>query len=1399
MNKSIKNQWRMSIALITAVLGNWHYGVSQKVSWPHYQNGNYLSSKMNNASISWGNTTPRLKNPRTNTFFTEYVGFNQQFDVNGNVLFTVISTRDEVFLFDKNNVWVDPGDRITGLSPEITIVPLKNGLIYHIMAAGKIWEYQIASNFLYKLVNEYGTYNLNMTGKTILSSRQAVRMLSDDICKQTYIIYSLMANDPGKSLRTIKVQKVVHNQAENSTDTILQEYNITSYKGITTHFGYEHVEMELSPDGSKLALVDDFRIFIYKINPGSGLITGVEHVFEYAQLNLIKRIAGIEFFNNENIYFSIFDRCNPSDTGRGIYHWNIGKPAIPVRLNASDNFSRSMIEKAKNGKLYTVKSDGLYEIITGTNKISLALSSSNLLIPRLDLHNTLFGVVCDQNNPIYYLPDQLDNQVNENLDLTEVVNTFTFKPGQTYNWSNSSHGLTPKGSGKVIVLNAINVPSNTSVTLDGMNIEFWTDAAFDVYTNSTVNLRGTVCQGTSCGQMWRGISLLSSAAGAQNNLYMRKNTAGKIAEIRDAYTGVKLISRFSRFEASENSSFSANEKHITLINTDKSYIKIENCYFNGSVPLKNPSRGSANGYADQRRRTITAIELVNSNVNIGNLSQPQNTIIGGQFGIDATGTILGLYRAECTGQKNYGVVFNANAVAGRTLWVEQCNLHDLYRGIRVSGKTQETRVYQNNFKNTSGYAVEYLDNPGGKLLVGDQALISRSNNFDNCNWAAIHCSNNAKYIDPKAINTDIQIYNNRINNHVYAAGIAVSEPTNAMRSYGIMKIMYNQMGTQKPIGQGVILKQIAGANPLLPLDRAVIKTPKSYFNQDFQVDSNVINYTNSFNAFYRGIWAEISTGQNYRNNTVTANSTGDWRPSAIRISDGKNNLLTENILHAGNGLQVTGDGMFSNYYCNTFNTCVIGIQLSWNFLRNRPPLRNFLHNDALYHAHMFDNKVFGRPNTYNSTISWGSDIHVYTNTIDRNLWDFNNNIVPKISYLSPTPRYPNGIVNNKLRLNLCNAEIIKDKDKDKDNDSSEIKLDLSMVDYASESNAVLQWKLKYGIARSNVSGLTHQTIGDSAINDLVSIEMAIQNRDYALAAAELNVYQPTNAIESDFKTAYSIWVHNRLGLQWHSKGLNHLRTDTLWTDSAEFVVETVSRDSMYQVAEYPELSDSLVNILSGIAAQDATLVNPAAYPARAILWAEKHLLFEDAPIEHWPNITGVVNSACTNNANAIVKLFHENGTYTGISAIADSAGFFFIDGGLLRHLDSHLNYYIEVRWPDSSTAVSPTARWKQLAYTSSHWLNCSSQATQLQFMGVSKNTLQELILYPNPGNGSFTLSSLPENWYLCLYDPTGRLMLSKRSSDRQYTHAEPLPGGVYLIKLTDTKTGQSVMKKYVAY
>lgn len=263
---------------------------SQKVAWPHFQNGNYLSTKFTSGSISWGNSTSRLINPRTKTFFTEYVGLNQQHDINGNVLFTVISTIDEILLFDRNNNWVDPGKLIARVCPEITIVPLKNGLIYHILVGGQIWEYNIANNEFYDVFanDSYGTYNLQKTGKPYLSSMQAVRTINKYSCEQSYLIYSLAANSPGTTLREIWVTQV-DAQTGLSKDTLLQQYNITNYRGVATEFEYEHREMELSPDGSKLALVDNSRIFVLSVNPTSGIITGVAHVYDYTTSGTAKK------------------------------------------------------------------------------------------------------------------------------------------------------------------------------------------------------------------------------------------------------------------------------------------------------------------------------------------------------------------------------------------------------------------------------------------------------------------------------------------------------------------------------------------------------------------------------------------------------------------------------------------------------------------------------------------------------------------------------------------------------------------------------------------------------------------------------------------------------------------------------------------------------------------------------------------------------------------------------------------------------------------------------------------------------------------------------------------------------------------------------------------------------
>lgn len=1395
----MKNQNFNLRSILLWVLSCVSFGIqAQKVAWPHFQNGNYLSTKFTSGSISWGNSAPRLINPRTKTFFTEYVGLNQQHDINGNVLFTVIATIGEVYLFDRNNNCVNSGNPIKGVYPEITIVPLKNGLIYHILVGGEIWQYNYVNNeFIDPIANaNYGTYNLQANGNSYKSNMQAVRTINNNSCEQSYLIYSLSANNPGITNREIWVTKV-DAQTGFSTDTILQKYNINGYTGIPTAFEYEHREMELSPDGSKLALVDNTRIFVYSINPTSGKITGVAHDYDYSTSGTSKSIAGIEFFDNNNIYYSLFDQCNPSNSDRGIYHWNIGASTTPVKLNASANFSLSMIEKGKNGKLYTVKSDGLYEIVTGTNQISLALASPSPLIPRVDINYTIFqkdGGTCSVNNPKYYLPDQLDNQTQENLDLDEVVESYKFRgPFKTYSWSNASHGFTKKGRGRVIVLKEISVPSSCNVHLDGMDIEFWTDAEFSIESASNLILKGTECRGTECGLMWKGITLVNSTGAANtNSLIMGKNAAGRKSKIADAYVGIKAFSN-CRVETVEGSTFEKNERHMSLVSAIPARVKIWDCLFIGDLPLKNPNKGSSNGYSGGGGRTITAIELVNATVNIGDLANAgsKSTLVGGQFGIHATGSIVNLYYAEVSGQKNYGLWFDANKTTGRTLRAESSIFRDLYRGIHVRNNAANTEIFRNTFNNTYGYAIEYMSNPGGKLFVGASNL---GNAFNNCNWAAIQCFDNTKYIGSKqnqlAFNSDILIQNNTINNHVYASGIAIAEPAPAVRSYGTLSIENNQIGTRRPIGQGIVFKQVSGGNPDRPLNKAVKNSSPAFYNSDFLVKSNKIVFTNSFNAFYRGIWTENSRGQNFLNNNISSPGSGDWRPSAMRISDGKNNLVADDTMHSGNGLQVTGDGMFSNYYCNTLDNCVIGIQLSWNFLRNkvRPPFLS--HNDSRIHAHQYNTStdIYGRPNNYNNGVSWGADIHVYTNAVDRNQWDFINGKIPKISHLVKPPNFSRGIVHELFRKNICNTEV--------GGGQGTGETEVRTIDYEDETNPVLQWKLMYGIAHDVAAGISQQPIPQPGITALVNIERAIQEGNYPQAASLISNYTPCNAIENSFKTVYNIWVAHKLSARLEARGTNKIRIDTLWLDSTNIQIDTVWCDTLYHVWYTPELNDSLVNILSGIAAQDATLVNPAAYPARAILWALRQLQFEDAPILYPPAISGLIHPDCQFSDIYQVKLFTANDNYTGISALTDSAGSFYFDGHRLQTLDTLDRYYLQTTLPGGGVLKSMTGTLKELAYNSGHTLRCNNPAPRSSgFLTVNG---ESTMLFPNPGNGSFQIVNLPEKWYLAVYNTAGQLLYSQQGQGKTYRPDRILGSGVYTVRIKNLEDGQTFIFKYIA-
>jgi hypothetical protein len=565
---------------------------------------------------------------------------------------------------------------------------------------------------------------------------------------------------------------------------------------------------------------------------------------------------------------------------------------------------------------------------------------------------------------------------------------------------------------------------------------------------------------------------------------------------------------------------------------------------------------------------------------------------------------------------------------------------------------------------------------------------------------------------------------------------------------------------------------------------------------NFVVSNKEIKFSNQLIPNYRGIWTEKSAKNNFISNNISVVGAGDWRPNAIQISDGQFNMVIQNTLHAGNGLQVTGDGMFSNYYCNTFDNCVNGIQLGWNVLRNSVPGPGANHDDTKIHAHSYRNTAisllynfYGRPNVYQNSIKWGSDIHVYNQAIGRNQWDFSSGVVPRISYHFPSPQFPNGIVHNPRRYEMCESGSSPlDTTQGQFNDSQ-------FVDYESETNPVLKWKLMFGIASAFLSSETNEQINNPAISDLVEIEHSIAGRNYIQAANQLSNYNPTNSIESSYKTVYEIWVNNRLGIYSNSFGNNTTRIDTLLIDSNSVYIDTVVVDTAYHCLFTPELNDSLVSILSAIASQNATLENPAAYPARAILWGTKHLLFEDSPLEPLINITGTIDASCSGYQNCTISIITNTGSPTGISTTTDSSGNFFFDGGLLQTLDSSMLYQCFVLLPDSTVLTSNAASWRDLAFSSSIDLSCVSLVPFNQTTSTQTSTIT---IYPNPGDGHFQLANLPEKWYIAVYSVTGQQVYEKEGEGSNYSSLTPLPSGLYTIKIKSKDNGQESIIKYIS-
>jgi hypothetical protein len=1365
---------------------------------------------------SLGSPFPQLKD-QNNANFTDYLATNVMTDDEGKLLFTVISTVNGVYLYDINNQMVG-GEPLTTDhgSKEIAIIPINRGVKYHIITASLVWEYDLSKFTVSKLNQTFPGAKIISVGNTnLLDFNIAVKLKyvnnNSDNCISGYTCYWIIANqDGGNGDR--KIRKLDYRIINNGFDGVFEnqvDIPIGTINSYTTGFGAYLSEMDISPDGNKLAFADDKKVFVMDLSDYSIKSLTFGDV-------ITRRVAGLEFTpDNSKLVFSAFEPATSGGTSNDIiYLWDYpnSTPNTFSEFTSSANYARSAIETGKDGKMYVANGNGIYQLnISGLSISSATISES--LYKTSDLHKYFYAPSSSLDYGIYNLPDQIDGQKTEYLTLSQTAYStsggriswrkIVFVPSSGYNWSNSSHGITTKGSGKVFVLGQLEFRTtyytSKTIVLDGLEIQFYDDAECNIYQNVLANLKGTVLKGMDCGLMWKGVDLRRSSNGSSStkaSIKMEVRNTYDESYIMDAYNGIKTIGTYGKIEILPYSTFDRNEIDISVTNISTSNLSINGALMFGETALKDQTRGAINydDYDDLIARTTTHIEVKYSNVIIGSLTGSGNTnwMHHAQHGVKAVASSVQLYNTDMTQTRKYGLWFNANKEQNKhELTVKGCNFHTLMQAIEVEQEAKATTIQQNTFHTTWVWAIDYRGNHGGKLLIGHATDTTLKNTFIACNWSSINVWDNAKFVGmgnqmQKNLNSDIKIEGNAINNHTYANGIAIAEPVLGSRSYGLMQVNSNEIGLNQRVGQGIVLKQICGANSQLPL-----RYGNPTFDGNFSIRLNEIKFTTIANPFYNGILSENSIKLNFIENQINSNITSDWRNIGIKCSEGRDNLVHENTIGAGKGLQVTGNGIFSNYYCNTFNNCINGIQLGFNILRNRANLIT-PHNDYRIHAHITTgiNPIFGRPNVFNNTFLWGSDIDVHNNTIPFNQWDFTliNSKIPIISITYPNP--PGLTIKHRVnRYNPCY-------------ETFELPPlnPFNILDYDSLSDSILKWKLKYSINRYNQEGLTAQWVDDANIIAIQKMEDSIQVQSYAGAKAILDNFTPILAIDSAFKTVFSIWINNRLTLDTAWLGQNVLLNDTAWTDSANYTVQSIYIDTVSYSLHYKPLTDNEVEILTNIAELDATLINPAAYPARAILWGERHLQFSDPAIPFYPNIVGYVLAPCGGGSDTgvVIKLYDSLGVFTGIKTETQDSGFFIIEGTKLNTLSLGMKYYISAML-SNGTVSTDKATYTQLALQSYHMFDCTEP---LNKRTIKKNTplkKEAIIIHPNPSSVGFTFSPMPENWSISIIDIVGKIILVKQGSGNINIETGVLPQGIYTATIVNTNTNEKITKKLLVH
>lgn len=277
----------------------------------------------------------------------------------------------------------------------------------------------------------------------------------------------------------------------------------------TNNLGFSTCEVDLSPDGTKLAFanlrfdLNDGTHDVAVLNLGTNGTVLSHQLYNLPGTNE-QRFTGIEFHpEGTNLYVGA--------SGVGIYNLDLTTGNATV-VNNSALYGNSHLELAYDpsnpSKIFVVSNTGSLDFID--------ISSNSVVLSNLVGINLIKnGQHSNLHRPqVYVLPDQIDNfnydqffQQNNPVCCENLsgFNIYNHEVTSNATWTPASNPFT--NTGIIDISNEFRVPSGKTLILQNMTFKFASNAKVIIEPNARLVLENTEFTSSDCGIAWQGIQV----------------------------------------------------------------------------------------------------------------------------------------------------------------------------------------------------------------------------------------------------------------------------------------------------------------------------------------------------------------------------------------------------------------------------------------------------------------------------------------------------------------------------------------------------------------------------------------------------------------------------------------------------------------------------------------------------------------------------------------------------------------------------------------------------------------------------------------------------------------------------------------------------------------------------